>query len=1027
MNRPHHWRSAAALIALIAVSFAGSRASGQIVPQQICVGSVSANSLGPPVPFPDAASHGFEESRIDGNPSTYVYIGQLPPPYDQWEQWLMSGTSGIALNGSPITALNPNAPEGTHVGFLEGLSDMSASVAFAAGTGRIRLRGAQQLEAGGPDQQVVRVSIGGVIVAEVEFEDGDWQEVVSRPFTSTAAATLPVVIEGLVSGETALIDEVLWEPIGEWNDPATWGGCVPASLADVTIPVDVAVAVVGTCAARTTIVEGELLAGNVDSTLTTRWLMVSGEDALFQVGTVDLPFQEEFTLTLNAAPTDPPAPMGGKKGLTANDGGTIDLHGQPRLSWTKLDASALVDDTSITTVDAVDWEEGDLFVIASSLHQQSTNPGFPNYIDQAEVKQVDSVAGHVITLDTSNYGDIDYYHHGAAPQMLMSPDGQSWSLDQRAEVGLLTHNVKVQGDANSEPTKFGGHIMIMRGPNDVGGAAFISNVELYRMGQRQQLGRYPMHWHVMVDQAGGQYFTDCSVHRTYNRAITIHGTDSVDVSRNVAYDNEGHAVFLEDGSEQYNTITNNLVLTTRKPEYGDEMLPSDNEFEQLQNRSPASFWITNPMNTITGNVAAGTEGTGFWFILPEEILGLSASEPYFQNPLRIPNETPLGEFADNVAHSCGSGFDVNDGIWIGAEPAHLDHSVKTNIPWNPGGITTLERMTIYGCDMGLYAGIGNDQIHFEEFVIADNNQNVRLAAYHTVKNSALLSQSGNVVWGGGVRFGYVVYDGAGRMRDCYLEGFDAGGTTAIFGAGGATLHPNHLFSGMNFSHVSLPKVSFGNYAASVTAGGVPVNPDYFDPQNPANPRNWGQALRDEDGTLWGAMGMTVIGNHPFMHIAAADITPPGITTHAKLSPFRFGHLRIVHPGINPGSLPDVFVTREPNGSYPGFMYENRFQTDKHKQQPVIVEGGFQYTVEWTLPLQMSSIAVTLDDVENQDTLYLTLKDIGGQPNLAVGNATQVFSGLALRNATVTSYLIAGSDVVIKYADVPKEHTVTLSW
>ena len=37
----------------------------------------------------------------------------------------------------------------------------------------------------------------------------------------------------------------------------------------------------------------------------------------------------------------------------------------------------------------------------------------------------------------------------------------------------------------------------------------------------------------------------------------------------------------------------------------------------VENRTPASYWITNPQNTFEDNVAAGTEGTGFWFALPE--------------------------------------------------------------------------------------------------------------------------------------------------------------------------------------------------------------------------------------------------------------------------------------------------------------------------------------------------------------------------------------------------------------------------
>ena len=37
-----------------------------------------------------------------------------------------------------------------------------------------------------------------------------------------------------------------------------------------------------------------------------------------------------------------------------------------------------------------------------------------------------------------------------------------------------------------------------------------------------------------------------SIHHTYNRACTIHGVHRLRVQDNVAYDNMGHAFFLED-------------------------------------------------------------------------------------------------------------------------------------------------------------------------------------------------------------------------------------------------------------------------------------------------------------------------------------------------------------------------------------------------------------------------------------------------------------------------------------------------
>jgi hypothetical protein len=899
----------------------------------------------------------------------------------------------------------------------------------------------------GPDHQVVRVSIGGIEVAEVDFVGTFYEDYDTRPITVDVATAVTVTFAGLNpegGDNTGFIDNVRLEPIAEWSASATWGGVIPGSSNPVTIPQGVEVAVRGTGnVAKTISVAGELLATNREATLRAQWVMVSGLGSRFEVGRKATPFEEDFTLTLTATPSSTPMGMAGTKFLAAMMGGTLNLHGRPKVSWTKLDMTSNPTDTFLTVKDPVNWEPGDEIVIAGSTHQRSTIPpsGLPNYVDYAEKKQILSVTpnGLGITLDTTTFGAMVHRHHGGAPQTYTSPQGATWVLDQRAEVGLLSHNVKVQGNNASETDEFGGHVMVMR-PSGVSsyGKAYISNVELYRMGQKQVLGRYPMHWHMMLGVAVGQYFTDCSVHRSYNRAITIHGTDFVTVARNVVYDTVGHAVFLEDGSEQFNKINDNLVLSTVKPAPGDEMLPSDNELEQLQNRTPSSFWITNPANEITGNVAAGTEGTGFWFIFPFVPMGLSQTDPEAANYFtgRQPHLTDLGVFDGNVCHSSGSGFDVNDSIWfsIPPNPQHPNHSIRTNVAWRPTTPAVLTNFTVYGCDMGTYAGTGDGDVTSDNYVIADNNENIRLAAYHTVRNSVVIAGTGNVAFAGGGQRAYVVYDGAGRMEDDYIVDFDKPSTWAIQGAGAATLHPNHLFSGMTYRYTTgntLPTVSFEDFASAVNPNGTPVNPDCFDSQNLADPRKWGMAVRDLDGSVWGTPGSTIIGNHPLQYIPGADITPPNApSAFGKLSPFRFGHLRILHPGFNPLQLPTVYMKREPNGAlgFPGTVaFEYCFKTDIHKQWPVIVQNDFVYTVNWNLPLPMDEIIVTLDDVEIQDTAIVILKDIGGQANLTVTGATQVTNVLALRTATVTSYLILGNDLILRYVGVDKIENVTMEW
>ena len=43
------------------------------------------------------------------------------------------------------------------------------------------------------------------------------------------------------------------------------------------------------------------------------------------------------------------------------------------------------------------------------------------------------------------------------------------------------------------------------------------------------------------------HFRGCSIHHTFNRAVTVHGVDNLLVKDNVAFHNMGHAYFLEDG------------------------------------------------------------------------------------------------------------------------------------------------------------------------------------------------------------------------------------------------------------------------------------------------------------------------------------------------------------------------------------------------------------------------------------------------------------------------------------------------
>jgi hypothetical protein len=61
--------------------------------------------------------------------------------------------------------------------------------------------------------------------------------------------------------------------------------------------------------------------------------------------------------------------------------------------------------------------------------------------------------------------------------------------------------------------------------------------------------------------------------------------------------------------------------------------------------SVASYWITNPSNTVRRNHAAGSDFYGFWYEIKAHPDGPSATANI------CPPGMPLGESSDNVAHS----------------------------------------------------------------------------------------------------------------------------------------------------------------------------------------------------------------------------------------------------------------------------------------------------------------------------------------------------------------------------------------
>src|SRR6188768_960506 len=424
----------------------------------------------------------------------------------------------------------------------------------------------------------------------------------------------------------------------KWSDPNSWPNRkVPVAGDKVTIGRDKEVILdVSPPALGGLSIDGKLsFANDADLELTTEWIMLHGELA---IGSEASPHTRNATITLtnNVKGEDVMAGMG-DRGIMIS-GGTLNLHGDRTNTWTKLASTAKAGSTSIEVLNAAGWRVGDEIVLASTDYDPR----------QAERRSIAAISGNKLTLDKK----LDYMHFGKI----------TFDVDERGEVANLTRNIKVQASADAETSFFGGHIMAMPSSH-----MYVEGVELNRMGQNLTLARYPIHWH-LVGEGKGQYIRNAAIHDTYNRCVTVHGTNNLQIENNVTYNTVGHCFFLEDGIETGNQYVRNLAIQTKchtsKPcdptnlapfgatgdglnfkttgqDSKDVLIPSDN--------TVSSFWITNPDNTYRDNVAAGSDATGFWIAFPEHPTG--QFEGTNISKAMWPRRTKLREFKGNVAHS----------------------------------------------------------------------------------------------------------------------------------------------------------------------------------------------------------------------------------------------------------------------------------------------------------------------------------------------------------------------------------------
>ncbi|XP_063856678.1 fibrocystin-L-like isoform X4 [Scylla paramamosain] len=502
-----------------------------------------------------------------------------------------------------------------------------------------------------------------------------------------------------------------------WSSPFTWGSEPPPSQGQLVVVTQGKTLLLdqSTPVLKMLLIQGGHVVFDVETVeelvLRAEYILIIGGGSL-SIGSEDQPFPGEAVIELHSNTHSTELPLYGAKVLAVRDG-TLDLHGRHvPITWTHLAHTASLGDTNLTLSLPVTLRQGDQVVIATTENRF--------YMKENEVRTIASVSedGLEVTLTEA----LEHTHLSVTQTL------GGHTVETRAEVGLLTHNVKIQGnvgtdfsvaiegcdtafrpDQHATQSSFNG-----RHGDEIGGDQFgatvilsgkfpdldlvmgrIEYVEVTKTGQAFQLGRYPLHFHLAGDM-GGSYIRGCSIHHTYNRAVTMHSTNNLLVEHNVAYNNMGHAIFTEDGVEQNSVVQYNLAVYTRT---SSSLLNVD--------VTRSSFWVVNPNNIFRHNAAASGTHFGYWYRLDHHPSGPSATNIYCQNTEK------MGLFFNNTAHSMG-----RYGLWVFSNPGYHP---KSNICGGRDMGAKWQSFTAWHCERGAEA-VSGTKLQFHNFVMLDNQQ-----------------------------------------------------------------------------------------------------------------------------------------------------------------------------------------------------------------------------------------------------------------------------------------------------------------
>ncbi|MBX7209443.1 MAG: G8 domain-containing protein [Verrucomicrobiaceae bacterium] len=359
--------------------------------------------------------------------------------------------------------------------------------------------------------------------------------------------------------------------------------------------------------------------------------------------------------------------------------------------------------TQPTSTVPANWHAGDDVVIAATYFTREWIPALPAYGDVRLANEVRSISAIPTTTSITLNSKLSFAHvrakaiaaikvHAAnLTRDIVIESGDTTSSATRGHVMLMTNDVKITGVAFnqlgrsvkgyiiSDPTLPAagtpGNVNYNNGDGNLDGVINASDGPL-----SNSRGRYALHFHEAgTGAATPALVSKCVVRDTPGWGFVNHDS-SVNFADNVCFDFDGAGFICEDGGETGSFTGNIAIGGIGNGEFANQRTIFGNRPRGDQGDmgfTGEGFWFQSPDVSVTGNVAAGCKGSGFFFWCGGRF---DPSTGHFTGK-------PLNQLPSTSLKPRGWDYDGN---------GTADAAVITDLP-----VRQFDNNTAYGCFTGL--------------------------------------------------------------------------------------------------------------------------------------------------------------------------------------------------------------------------------------------------------------------------------------------------------------------------------------